>query len=191
MCLPDGARGKQNKCLRAREPGKAQYPGSQLSVKALFFGANRKDASTSSFTYSIPDSEHTDHSSISLSEFHTLITIDANTYQDHKENVRHIQTSMASLTSNVNDLKGKILVQGANMATLLSNVSTLTAKMLAQGTTLDATYELAQDSMGNSESIRKGMREMNDTMNDIKGEVSAMRKDWLAKPTYCCSSFVY
>jgi methyl-accepting chemotaxis protein len=90
---------------------------------------------------------------------------------------------MASLTSNVNDLKGKILAQGANMATLSSNVSTLTAKMLAQGTTLDATYELAQDSMGNSESVRKGMREMNDTMNDIKGEVSAMRLEFAVLKT--------
>ncbi|KAG2336609.1 hypothetical protein BDR05DRAFT_953226 [Suillus weaverae] len=117
-------------------------------------------APASSFTFSIPHSEPTaGHSSISLSEFHTLIAIDANSYHDHNETVRRMEASMAALTSDVSDI---------------------TEKVLAQGATLDATYQLAQDSMASGESVRMVMHDMNSTMKHIEGDVSVMKLEFAA-----------
>lgn len=116
-------------------------------------------APTSSYTYSMPHSERT---SISLSEFHTLIAIDASmcciveltkwswrrkdTYQDH-------------------------------IASMKANVANLTDKVSAQRVTLDTTCKLSQEAVEAAEGIRMGLREVNNTVNDFKGDVSAMIND--------------
>ncbi|KIK31630.1 hypothetical protein CY34DRAFT_111301, partial [Suillus luteus UH-Slu-Lm8-n1] len=97
-------------------------------------------APTSSYTYNMPHSERT---SVSLSEFHTLIAIDANTYQDH-------------------------------IASMKANVANLTDKVSAQRVTLDTTCKLAQEAVEVAEDVRMGLREVNNTVNDFKGDVAAM-----------------
>ncbi|KAG2347564.1 hypothetical protein BDR05DRAFT_668829 [Suillus weaverae] len=111
---------------------------------------------TTSPTSSIPHSERTDHSN-SLSEFRTLIAIDANTYLDHKENVRLMQASMAVLTADVADLKDQ---------------------MVAHKATLDAVYELAQASMDNSERIKESIHLAIDKIRD--DACAAMRSEFAA-----------
>ncbi|KAG1865066.1 hypothetical protein C8R48DRAFT_772775 [Suillus tomentosus] len=112
-------------------------------------------SSPSSFTFSIPHSESTGHS-ISLSEFHTLIAIDASSYRDHKETVRRTEAIVGALASDVSDI---------------------TEKVLAHGATLDATYQLAQDSMTSSEHIRTLVHDTRTLIHDMSGAVNRIDGD--------------
>ncbi|KAG2747800.1 hypothetical protein P692DRAFT_20819664 [Suillus brevipes Sb2] len=115
-------------------------------------------APTSSFTFSIPHSERTDHS-ISLSEFHTLIAIDANTYQDHRDNVRHMEANLTSLKADVAGLKATVDGLIGEVSTQGTSVSDLSDKVSAQGATLDATFKLTQNSAATTEKVRELVNE--------------------------------
>lgn len=58
-----------------------------------------------------------------------------------------------------------------------ADVANLTDKVSAQRVTLDTTCKLSQEAVEAAEGVRMGLREVNNTVNDFKGDVSAMMND--------------
>ncbi|KAG1895197.1 uncharacterized protein F5891DRAFT_984404 [Suillus fuscotomentosus] len=97
-----------------------------------------------SFVFSLPYS--TGHST-SLSEFTTMVAIDANSYHYQNDTLRSIEARMGTLTSEVSDV---------------------TVKNLAHGASLNATYKLAQDSMDSNSCTRI-------LLQDVRGDIAVLK----------------
>ncbi|KAG1831223.1 hypothetical protein EV424DRAFT_1534318 [Suillus variegatus] len=111
---------------------------------------NVASSPTGSYTFSLPHSTGRSTSK-SLSEFTTMVAIDANNYHYQNDTLRSIEATIGTLKSEV------------------------TAKFLAHGASLDATYKLAQDSMDSSNRTRILVQDMSSDVAVLKLEFEAMK----------------
>ncbi|KAG2737561.1 hypothetical protein P692DRAFT_20823692 [Suillus brevipes Sb2] len=127
----------------------------------LFSGASysyadgMETAPTGSLTFSLP---HSTGRSTSLSEFTTMVAIDANSYQYQSETLKSIEARLADLTAEVS----------GHRTSTDARIEDIQAKLSANMNSLDATYTLAQEGMD----CNSGTRIL---VQELKLDIAAVR----------------
>ncbi|KAG1849383.1 hypothetical protein C8R48DRAFT_778620 [Suillus tomentosus] len=115
--------------------------------------ASANIAPSPSFAFGIPHSTGQAHHH--AVEF-TMVAMDANNYQSQHDTLKRMEARIGALTSDVSDL---------------------TENALAQKATLNATHQLAQDSLDSSERTRIHLQGMDSTMTRIGDNVAVMKSE--------------